>query len=148
MIYVWKKLTYVCVCTIHGMCCTFNFYPDDVSKPLFSNEWGKRSGVSVIIDGQLATLSGFITFIHHPAEHITKATPILSLIPGYEHFIRLYPRFNKPSEHFSSLPYESRRCLLPHDRNLTWFRQSRCGLLERAKIIHQECGVFYSNIGK
>lgn len=127
------------ISTMYGRCCTFNFHSDDVSKSLFSNNWGKRSGVSIIFDGQVASRSGFNMFIHHPTEYITKATPIFSLIPGHEHFIRIYPRFNKPSKHFLSLPYESRRCLLPQDKDLTWFRQSRCRLLELAKAIHHEC---------
>lgn len=113
-----------------------------MSKSLFSNEWGKRSGVSVIFgdEGDATTRSGFNVFIHHPAEYITKATRIFSLIPEHEHFIRIYPRSNKPSEYFLSLPYESRRCLLPHERDLTLFRQSRCRLLELSKAIHQVCG--------
>lgn len=128
------------ISTIYGWCCTFNFHSDDVSKSLFSNEWGKCSGISIIFDGQTATKSGFNMFIHHPLEYITKAVSIFSLIPEHEHFIRIYPLFNKPSKHFLSLPYESRRCLLSQDKNLTLFRQSRCRLLELAKAIHRECG--------
>lgn len=109
-------------------------------KALYSNEWGKRSGVSILINSQLVTRSGFNVFIHQSADYITKATPIFSLIPRYEHFVRIYPRCNKPDKQFLRLPYESRHCLLPNDKDLALFRQSRCRLLELTKTIHQECG--------
>lgn len=88
----------------------------------------------------MVTKSGFHIFVHHGAEYVTKSTPIISLLPGYDNFIRVRPQFNIPSQHFLSLPFESRRCLLPHDRNLTLFRQSRCHITEFGSAIYKECG--------
>ncbi|XP_031621593.1 sodium channel protein Nach-like [Contarinia nasturtii] len=126
--------------SIYGVCCTFNFNPNDLSQSVVSNDWGKHSGVSIILDGKMVTKSGFNTFVHNVAEYLTKSTSIISLLPGYDNFIRVRPQFNIPSQHFLSLPFESRRCFLPQDRNLTLFQQSRCQNMEFGMAIRNECG--------
>lgn len=128
------------ISTIYGMCCTFNSHLNNISHVYLSNQWGKTTGISIILNGKIATESGFNLFIHHYGEYVTKATAIFPAIPGYENFIRIHPRYERVSKHYSSLSLKQRACLLPTDRNLTLFQQSRCRLLSFANAIHKTCG--------
>lgn len=128
------------ISTIYGMCCSFNFHPNNTSQTYYSNDWGKGTGISIIFTSNTATKSGFNVFIHHCTEYVTKATSIFPLIPGYENFIRIWPQYDRVSKHYLGLPLEQRKCFLSTDRNLKLFRQSRCRLFGFATAIYKNCG--------
>lgn len=127
--------------TIHGLCCTFNFHPNNAFNAYALNQFGKHSGMSIVFNGTISTNSLSSTLmIHYPSDYVTKATQFTPLSPGYETFIRIYSHLNEPSNQYMNLPLESRRCLLPQDKNLTLFRQSRCRLICFTKVVHKKCG--------
>lgn len=126
--------------TMHGLCCTFNFHPYNASKAHSIAEYGKFSGMSIIFNDANSTNSSSTLLIHYPSDYVTKATDLFTLSPGHEQFIQIYTKLEMPSNHFMGLPFESRRCLLSHDTNLTLFRQSRCRVICFTKIVHKECG--------
>ncbi|XP_037050326.1 sodium channel protein Nach [Bradysia coprophila] len=132
-----------------GMCCSFNYNPDNSSyQPLNVNSYGVRGGLSVIAtssphsnDGTSGLLfsDGFILFMHSPYDFPTEATSMALLEVGKITAIGIYPTISTLSADVNALPLVSRRCLTGNDVGLNYYSQATCRTKCMTQFIYDKC---------
>lgn len=135
--------------TYSGICCSFNYNPDNSSyKPLHVNSYGVRGGLSIvatsyphIIDGSSGLLlsDGFILFIHSPYDFPTEVTSMTLLEVGEITSIGIYPTISTVSADVHALPLASRRCLTGSDVGLNIYSRATCATKCTARFIYEKC---------
>ncbi|KAG4077380.1 hypothetical protein HA402_009781 [Bradysia odoriphaga] len=137
--------------TYAGMCCSFNYNPDNSSyQPLNVNSYGVRGGLSIIAtsfphahDGASGLLfsDGFILFMHSPYDFPTEATSMALLEVGKITSIGIYPTLSTVSADVNALPLVSRRCLTGHDVGLAVYSQATCTTKCLTQFIYDRCAI-------
>lgn len=132
-----------------GVCCSFNYNPDNSSyEPLNVNSYGVRGGLSIIAtslnqpnDGTSGLLfsDGFVFFMHSPYDFPTEASSMALLEVGKVALVGIYPTKQTVSADVTALPVVSRRCLIGSDVGLNIYRRAACATKCMTQFIYDKC---------
>lgn len=135
--------------TPFGVCCTFNFNPNNSSyQPLNVNSYGVRGGLSIIAtsvphsnDGSSGILfsDGFILHVHSPYDYPTESTYMTLLNIGKVTLVGVYPTASSVSDDMIALPLATRRCLTGSDVGSSMYSRDACAMKCMAQFIHDKC---------
>ncbi len=132
-----------------GLCCSFNYNPTNLSYvPLKVNSYGVRGGLSIIAtsfphtnDGTSGLLfsDGYILFMHPPLDFPTTGSSMALLEVGKITSIGIYPTIVTASNDVTTLPLQSRKCLVGSDIGLKNYRRAACATNCLAQFIYDKC---------
>lgn len=132
-----------------GMCCSFNYNPDNSSyQPLNVNSYGVRGGLSIIAtsfphsnDGSSGLLfsDGFLLFVHSPYDFPTESNDMELLEVSKITLIGISPTKSTVSADVNALPLVSRRCLTGNDVKSNTYSRAACATKCMTQFIYDKC---------
>ncbi|KAJ6635204.1 Sodium channel protein Nach [Pseudolycoriella hygida] len=132
-----------------GICCSFNYAPDNSSfEPMTINSFGVRGGLSFIgssfphlNDGTSGKLfsDGFFLIMHPPYDFPTEYASMQLLEVGKVTLVGIYPTISTLSAAVKALPIASRKCLIGSDVDLPIYRRPACTIQCLKMFIYEKC---------
>lgn len=137
--------------TVHGTCCSFNYFPLAKERASVLNQAGNLGGMNILFGGKNATaegafdsktsITGLNLIISEPGSFITLSSEMFSLTADFDNYFRIYLSNDAVSSDYESLPLKLRQCFLSRDMHTnTIASRSRCTLVCTMEITHRECG--------
>lgn len=131
-----------------GICCSFNYRPDNGFEAYHSTTFGTKGGLSIVgsgypqvADGKSGVLfsSGFLMLIHYPEDFPAEVHQMKLIKIGYITSVAIYPTFSHCSSDVLALPIESRQCVLPGEVKPDFRRQPSCAVACTRDYVYATC---------
>lgn len=135
-----------------GLCCSFNYHPDDEAyEPFYSPSFGVRGGLSIIgsgapqvADGKSGALfsSGLIMLIHHPLDVPVEGNVVRLVEIGHITSVAVYPTLSYCDDEVLALSARDRRCLQAGDvvgDDDDEYRQTQCNMECLRHLVYTTC---------